>query len=88
MEERKKKPTSPVGPNGECCATCRFYVGLEGQSIDKQEYNDCREASPVLYVPNTITVHTSGETRAVHKVLSTWPRSHRNDWCGKYERKI
>lgn len=77
-----KKPTSPQGPNGQCCRDCLFYL------VDNaQEYNDCRESSLQIINHGYHIQHNDrgGIEGASFKHTSSWPRSHRLEWCGKFK---
>ena len=81
--EVKKRPTLPQGPSGECCEKCRFYLAEEGQ-----EYNDCRESSLQIINHGFHFQNSNGTADgASFKHSSSWPRSHRFEWCGKFVKR-
>ena len=81
-KEPKKKPVFPQGPQGQCCKQCRFYMLDE-----EQDYNDCRESSlQIINQGYHVQRGTTGITEgASFKYSSSWPRSHKLEWCGKFK---
>lgn len=80
------KPVKPLGPDGvSCCNTCKFHVALNGMDNDTSPYKDCRVDGPVALSHSLRFQQTEGlVSSAQNKYFSSWPRSHKFDWCGRH----
>ena len=60
--------------DGDCCATCRCWIGEKrGDPSAVKRFGRCHANPP--------TPHENRETRAI------WPKTNPDDWCARFERK-
>lgn len=72
-EDEKTAIALTVWSEQESCANCRFFwaSGIR---------NECRRRAPSHFV---VTNSEGGETMST--VISGWPMTNTDDWCGDYE---
>lgn len=61
----------------ESCATCRFWNGEHGAKFGTEV---CRIRAPRAY--------PQPDPSYVSSVLTVWPETRYNDWCGEYHRGV